>query len=61
MTARYAAIVIVFGQQFPALVFLAGDIGLTRFTLGIQRVEVLLQTVFRAFAGIDGTAKPAHY
>ena len=47
-------------QQFPALVFLTGDIGFACFPLGIQRVEILLQPVLCALAGVYGAADSFH-
>jgi hypothetical protein len=35
---------------------LALDISLTGFTLGVQRVELLLQALFRRLACVDGAA-----
>ena len=54
--ARDAAIVVTGGQRDPPLVLLAGDIGRAGLALGLQRVEVLLESFFRGFTGIDGAA-----
>src|SRR5690606_16378709 len=40
----------------PPLGLLAGDVGLGRFPLGIQRVELLLEPLLGGLAGVDGTA-----
>ncbi len=40
---------------------LAGDIGLAGLALRIERVEVLIQPLFGALAGIDGAADPTHH
>lgn len=39
---------------------LAGNISLAGFALGIERVEILLQLLFRALTGVYGTTDPAH-
>jgi hypothetical protein len=45
MAARYTAIVIAIWKKLPAFTALACNIGLTGFSLSIQRVEVLLEPV----------------
>ncbi len=40
---------------------LAGDIGFTSLPLRIEGVEVLIEPLFSALAGVDGAANPAHY
>ena len=57
--AGEAAIVVAVGQQPPALVLLAGDVGLAGLALGIERVEVLLQPLLGGLAGVDGAADGA--
>ena len=51
-----ATIVIKVGKCSPALVLLARDIGLTGFPLCIEGIEVLIETRFGGFAGVDGAA-----
>jgi hypothetical protein len=50
---RKPAVVIVRGQCLPALMSLAGDVGEARLTLGIERVELLLEPIFGRLAGVD--------
>ncbi|SEP07764.1 hypothetical protein SAMN04490248_12316 [Salinihabitans flavidus] len=52
MAARDPAIIISVREQFPSLMLLAGDIGLAGLSLRIERIEVLFQPLFGAFAGI---------
>ncbi len=54
------AIVIVFRYQHPAFRALTGDVGLAGVALGIQRVELPVETLLRAFAGVDGAAAFEH-
>ena len=55
------AIVIVLGQQAPALMGLALHIGLAGFALGIERVEGEVEVMLGRFAGVDGAAqRPGH-
>jgi hypothetical protein len=54
--AGQAAIVVAVWQHHPALVLLAGDVGGAGLPLGMERVELLLQPVLGALAGIDGAA-----
>ena len=61
MSARYTAVVILARQQLPAFMFLAGNIGLTGLPLRMERVEILLKTIFGTLAGIDGAADPLHH
>ena len=56
VAAGEAAVVVAVGQADPAFVLLAGDIGLGRFALGIQGIELLLQAFFGGLAGVDGAA-----
>src|SRR5262249_58523001 len=51
-----AAVVVAGGQALPALVLLAGDERLGRFALGVQGVELLLQALLGALAGVDRAA-----
>ncbi len=51
-----AAIVVMVTDGYPALGLLAGDIGFAGLALGMQAVEVLLQSFFARFAGVDGAA-----
>ena len=48
------SIVIVLGDARPAEFSLRRNIGFTRFSLRIQRIEFLLQPFFSGLAGIDG-------
>jgi hypothetical protein len=50
------AVVVAVGQAGPALLLLAGDVGLGRLTLGVEAVELLVQTLVRGLAGVDGAA-----
>ena len=57
IATRPSTIVIVVRQARPALVTLTSDERLARLPLGLQRVELLLQALFRGFAGIDRAAQ----
>ena len=46
VAARKAPVVIQLRQADAAFVLLAGDVGLGRFPLGVERVELLLQSLF---------------
>ncbi len=46
VAAREAAVVIAVGQASPAFPALTGDVGLSRFALGIERVELLVEAFF---------------
>ena len=46
------------GKQMPALVLLAGDVGLAGLALGVEGVELLFQPLLAALAGVDRAAKP---
>jgi hypothetical protein len=54
--AGAAAVVEAFGKIDPALGLLAGDVGLGRLALGVQRVELLIEALLGRLAGIDETA-----
>jgi hypothetical protein len=56
VAAGEAAVVVAVGQADPPLVLLAGDEGLGRLALGVQRDEFLLQAFFGRFARVDGAA-----
>src|SRR5262245_55484542 len=56
IAAAVAAVVIARGQRRPAGMGLAVDVRFGRLALGIQRVEVLVESFFGAFAGVDGAA-----
>ncbi len=43
----------------PALMALAPDVSLARLALGMQRIELLLQSFLGGFAGIDCAAQGA--
>src|SRR5262245_62312038 len=51
--AGIAAVVVVGGQRPPAFMPPALDIGLASVALGVERVEVLLQSFLRGLPGID--------
>src|SRR4051812_45760332 len=53
---REAAVVVAIGQAGPALLLLALDVGQARLTLGVQAVELLLQSLLGGLARVDGTA-----
>jgi hypothetical protein len=57
IAARAPAIVVRLCQTGPALMALASDESLAGLALGMQRVELLLQSLFGGFAGIDGAAQ----
>jgi hypothetical protein len=44
------------GQGNPLFTALTQDVSFGRFTLGVERVEVLIQSLFSGFSGVDGTA-----
>ena len=54
-----AAIVVAVRHQHPAFRALAGDIGLAGLALGIERVELHVEALFRGFARVDGAAELA--
>src|SRR5215472_6346709 len=56
VAAAVAAVVIARGQRRPAGMSLAVDVRFGRLALGIQRVEVLVESFLGAFAGVDGAA-----
>ncbi len=58
--AGKTAIVIALRQPHPAFRLLAGEIGSTSLVLGVKRVELLLQPLFRALAGVDSRADLLH-
>src|SRR5215471_6641062 len=51
-----ATVVEAVGQATPALVPLAGDIGLSGFALGVEAVELLLQPLVGGLPRVDGAA-----
>ena len=55
--AGVAAVVVQLGQQDPAFALLADDEGLACLALGVERVEVLLQPLLAALAGVDRAAE----
>src|SRR5262249_40248894 len=55
VAAAIAAVVVALPQAGPASVGLALDVGFGGFALGVQRIEVLVQPLFGAFARVDGT------
>ena len=52
------AVVVSRAQAHPALVPLAGDVGLAGLALRMQRVELLLEPLLGGFAGVDRAANP---
>ena len=57
--AREAAIVVVVGNEPPALMRLALDIGLAGLALGVERVELEVEVMLGRLAGVDGAARKA--
>ena len=57
--ARDPAIVVLVRQRNPALGALARDVGEPRLALGVERVELLLETLLGGLAGIDRAAELA--
>ena len=55
--AGEAAVVVAVGNQHPAFLPLAGDVGLAGLALGIEAVELLLQPFLAALAGVDRAAE----
>src|SRR5258706_2171299 len=53
---RQATVVIMIGNQAPALMSLALDIGLARFPLGIERIELQVEIMLSGFARVDGAS-----
>src|SRR4029077_7893862 len=53
---REPAVVVAGSGQYPALVTLAADIGLARFALRLERVELLFEPCLGEFAGVDRAA-----
>ena len=49
-------IIIMLGQTGPTFLLLTDDVVLARLTLGVQRVELLLEPHVGAFTGVDRTA-----
>ena len=56
VAAGEAAVVVAVGQAGPAFAGLAADEGLGRLALGVEAVELLLQTLLRALARVNGAA-----
>src|SRR5207302_9161372 len=59
VATREPAVVVAGSGQYPALVMLAADIGLARFALRLERVELLFEPFLGGFAGVDRAALPA--
>ena len=57
IAAGIGGVVIMLGQQPPALRGLALDVGLAGLALGVERIELLIQSVLGRFAGVDGAAQ----
>ena len=58
--AGEAAVVVEVAHRDPALVLLAGDVGLAGLALGIERVELLLEPLLGGLAGVDGAGDAGH-
>src|SRR6516225_7672596 len=56
--AGEAAVIITRAQAHPAFVALAGDEGLARLALRLQRIELLFKPLLGGFAGVDSAANP---
>jgi hypothetical protein len=56
-SARGATVVIGLSQEPPAFVRLALDVGLTGFSLGVERVELKVEVMFGGLASIDCAAE----
>src|SRR5262249_24278976 len=56
VAAAVAAVVIARRQRRPAGMGLAVDVRFGSLELGVQRVEILVESFFGAFAGVDGAA-----
>ena len=54
-----AAIIVLIADLHPAFRTLAGNIGLARLALSIERVELLLETFLGRFSGVNSAAKLA--
>src|SRR5690606_42150320 len=54
VAAAEAAVVAVVRQADPAFGFLSGDVRLACLALGVKAVELLLQAILGALAGVDG-------
>ncbi len=52
-----APIVVVLVDDLPTFVLLALDVVQAGLTLGVERVEGLIQTLLVGFAGVDGTTQ----
>src|SRR6266542_6078003 len=55
--AREAAIIVVVGNEPPALVGLALDVGLAGLPLGVERVEFEIKIMLGRLASVDRAAK----
>lgn len=56
IAAGEATVVITIRKALPAFVTLADDVRFARFTLGVERVELLVESFFRRLPGVDRTA-----
>jgi len=57
VAAGVSAVIVAVRQARPALVLVGQDVRLGAFALGVERVEVLLQALFGALAGVDRAAR----
>jgi hypothetical protein len=55
-STRDSAIIVHLGQRDPTLMLLAENKGFTGLALGVQRIEILLETLIGGFARINRTA-----
>ena len=55
-TAGQAAVVVHVRKRDPAGMTLAHDVGLARFPLGVERIELLLEALVGRFSGVDRAA-----
>ena len=54
-TAGEAAVIVAIADQGPGRMDLASNVGFRSFVLGVERVEVLVESQFRGDAGVDRT------
>ena len=58
--AGEAAVVVAVADQHPALGALGGDVGLAGVALGVEGVELLVEPLLGALAGVDRAAELPH-
>ena len=59
VAASEAAVVVAVAQAGPALVPLTENVGLRRFPLGVEAVEILIESLVGGLACVDGAADGA--